>query len=241
MLSKTQSILISIAFFIFVSFGATLGPDVLSLLSRGEVSATLGDYQFEIPEHETVARAGNPILRKLTGLGGKDQSVVFSIAASELRDQVPGYKVQEDGRLSDVKGIIRVWSRLRIEQYQKPERYRDLWYGQGSYHNRVIEAQSDSELYRVFRDTNKRSAWVVLNQQPSASAPQPDLMEQYWVARCSKQGSVGPFSERFVMCNSYFFMDDIVVEFYLAEHNLSAVADIRNVIREKIETWKTPV
>lgn len=238
MLSKNQTILLSVLFFIFVGVGATIGPDVLGYFWRGDVSAQIGRYHFDIPEDETIARASSPIFRKVTGLGGKDQSVVFLISASEVGYQVPGYKTLEQGRELDVKGVIRVWDKLRIEQYQKPEHYRELWYGQGSYENRVIEAQENSDLYRVFRDEEKRSAWVVLSQMPLAESQQPDVTEEYWVARCSTQGGASSFSESFVMCNSYFFVDDIVVEFYLAEDNLNYVADIRKIIRDKISVWK---
>lgn len=241
MLSRNQKILCTGLFFIFISVGATVGPEAMGYLWRADVNARIGSYQFDIPENETIPRASNPILRKMTGLGGKDESLVFLIPAAEVGVQVPAYKSQEEGRSLDVKGIIRVWDTLRIEQYLKPDRYRDLWYGQGRYKNRIVELQEGAPLYRVFRDSSHRNAWVVLNQMPLAGVPQPEVMDEYWVARCSKQGRGGVFGSSFVMCNSYFFVDDIVVEFYLSEDNLAHVGDIRNIIREKIMVWKKTV
>ena len=238
---SNYKVIVGVLFVLFIAVGATVGRDIHAFIWRGDMEATIKGHHFFIPADETIERAASPIYRSITGLGGRNDAVVFAIDADEVAMQIPGYKKVEEGHPLDVRGIIRVWDPIRIEQYRKPERYQDLWYGQGSYKARLIEPQPGAPLYRVYRNSEKRNTWVVLNQEPMPGVSQPLSTEDYWVARCSRQKSFTPMTEAFVLCNSYFFSDDIVVEFYLAEDNLPHIAAVRDIIELKLRSWKKAV
>ncbi|MBL4606839.1 MAG: hypothetical protein JKY01_03300 [Pseudomonadales bacterium] len=203
----------------------------------GDTQIRLGSYDFFIPAEYGPEGFMNLSVRWFTSQFQSDEVAIFSISEEELSANISGYEVGQ-GRVSrNIKGLIRVWNDTQIKELQNPQRYSNLWRGTGRYQNRQV--MQKGEYYQVFRTPKSPKVWTVLKLNPAEKIPLPDHSFDFWVARCVLQSKPFQRSETFTVCNSYSFVDNVVVEFYLAEENLRFMDEIRGLIEQKIKRWRS--
>lgn len=224
---------------IAIIFSAFILKSIYSL--QGDSTVVSKGYQFNIPAKYGTRGFMNLSARWFTQHFQSEEIAVFQLPEDELALKVTGYKTGDGKHSRNIKGLIRVWDEATLENYQKPTRYKDLWRGSGPYSNREIHPYSYGKLFKVYREPNSKKIWTVLSQNPALKNPLPEKSFDFWVARCRLHDSFMPLSPEFTICNSYLFIDDIVVEFYLAEDNLETIEEIREVIAEKVLSWKSLV
>ena len=216
----------------------TVSTFVLSAIYSlgGDTQIRLGAYDFFIPAEYAPEGFMNLSARWFTSQFQSDEVAVFVIYEEELSANISGYETGEGSVSRNIKGLIRVWNEEQIREIQNPQRYASLWRGTGSYQNRQVLPKGD--YYHVYRNPQSPQAWTVLKQNPAEKYPLPSHSFDFWVARCRSQSNVLQKSKTFTVWNSYLFVDNVVVEFYLAEENLRYIDEIRLFIGQKIEGWR---
>ena len=215
------------------SISAYILSSIYSLAGENEIR--LEPHHFFIPAEYGPSGFMNLSVRWFTSHFQSKDVAVFIISEEELSASISGYELGENGVSRNIKGLIRVWSAEQIEELQNPQRYSTLWRGTGPYQNRQVMPKG--ELFRVYRNPKSPKTWTVLKQNPAEKNPLPDHSFDFWVARCKQHSKSFQKSETVTICNSYVFVDDVVIEFYLAEENLRYIDDVRGFIVKKVNSW----
>ena len=201
----------------------------------GENDIRIGPHHFFIPAEYGPSGFMNLSVRWFTSQFQSQDIAVFVISEEELRENIPNYEVGRNGIPRNIKGLIRVWSAEQIEVLENSQRYSTLWRGTGPYQNRQVVRKGN--FFLVYRNPSSQKTWTVLKQNPAEKTPLPSNSFDFWVARCKQHSKTLQKSEVFTVCNSYVFVDDVVIEFYLAEENLRYIDEVRNFIVKKVGNW----
>ena len=206
---------------------------------EGDSKIEMGRYQFNIPAEYGTHGFMNLSVRWFTRQFQPEEVAVFEIKEHELALNISAYKIGESEHPRNIKGLIRVWNEKTLQTFKQPGRYANLWRGSGPYSGREVHPYLNGKLFRVYRDASSKKVWTVLKQNPLQNDPLPENSFDFWVARCRAHESKMPGSAKFTICNSYLLIDDVVVEFYLAEDNLETIEEIRQYLAEKIISWRS--
>lgn len=223
---------------------AILGILVVGVAAYGAVlvmsdayKVTLGQHTFNIPKQYSRQGAIPQWLLTLPGLDDGSRDYMLTFPAEEIAAEVHGYKKTNGKYKEDIRAILAVLTHAEIKRYQDSGRYRDLWYAEDSYRERIIESYSDRPWFRVYRKLDYPRLWTVLKKSPEAERTLPSNVSDFWVGSCRLGNSPLTGSGKLVDCQSYVFYDDIAIDFYISEQNLDVIDDVRAFLRSKIESW----
>lgn len=221
-----------------------LGILVLGAAAYGAVvimsdnyKVTLGQHTFDVPKQYSRQGAVPKWLLTLPGLDNGSRDYMLKFPASEIAAQVPGYKKTNGQYKEDIRAILAVLTPEEIKRYQDAGRYRDLWYAENSYRERIIEPYPDRPWVRVYRKIDYPRLWTVLKKSPQSEGALPQNVSDFWVGSCRLGNSPITGSGKIVDCQSYIFYNDIAIDFYISEQNLYVIDDVRAFLKSKIESW----
>jgi hypothetical protein len=190
----------------------------------------LGSYVFHIPEKNSMEGQAPFWLKTIPGLDNNERSTSVVFRVDALRRAVPGFS----GTV-DLFGTLSVLSEIEIARQYDPSFYRDMWFLTGTFQNARIEPLGKTGMFRMFRKSGK-NFWEVIRSRPDPSQAIPSMMREFWVARCSTGAPGKP-----ALCNSsYFFNNDLLVEFHFSEADVGRIDSIREYIRASVLSWEKP-
>lgn len=195
-----------------------------------------GDNKLCVPVENIL---GSGVFNWLYGLMGLDNTAsgfnfVFSgeDAAKNIEyyhSKFKGVDLELTGTVSDVSNA----DSLRDRKIKSP--YEDLWYGKGVYSGRVVEYDSESDLYIVRHSKNSRN-WDIFKMRPDPQRQIPADVNDYWIASCN----VGRrFDDGTILssCMSGFVKDGVSVRFEYSGQQPVAIRKIRDFLFLQLEYW----
>lgn len=151
--------------------GLVLAAGSMASAGRSDVGmVTLGPHSFEVPWDHLYQSGFLDRLLALPGLDDSSRDVLIYFEAEDLAAAVPGYQARDADFEANI--LVRLVAQTLEEHvYLNDVLYRDLWYGEGSYDNRIVEPDPDHPWFRVFRAVEYPYSWALLTQPPDANRP----------------------------------------------------------------------
>lgn len=216
--------------------GCGVGP---SETGEDTVELKLGHYLLEVPKKNVMSSNTIPNwLRWLPGLDDGSKSMLFRFTDREIKQNVPGYRFDEDKRFrDDIEILVMVLTPEEVARYRDSETYSELgklWRGEGSYKDRKLEPYGETGWYKVYRGLEYPNIWALLNRYPDSSKPLPRDPLKFLVAHCVDSK---PKNGRLASCGTYELLGDIVIEFSVSDYNISVIDDVRKFFRSTVQGW----
>jgi hypothetical protein len=82
------------------------------------------------------------------------------------------------------------------------------------------------------------SAWELLKQYPDANQLIPEDISDYWIASCAVSKGTPTPSGQYISCTSRIIFDHIMIEFHIAEQNLSVIDQVQDYLKSKVMSWQ---
>ncbi len=194
------------------------------------VTMNLGQYVFHIPEKNSMEGQAPFWLKTIPGLDDDVRSASIVFRVDDLRRAIPGFS----GTV-DLFATLSVLSEIEIARQYDPSFYHDMWYLSGGFKDAKIEPLGQKGFVRIYRK-GARNMWRILRQRPSPTKLIPTEEQKFWIASCSTGAPGKPAS-----CNSsYFFNNDLLVEFHFSEDDVGRIDSIREYIRASVLSWVQP-
>lgn len=215
-----------------------LSVHVYSINSVQAEEVRLGEHVLKIPAENLVSSI--PFwLHLIPGLAPSRNEILLKIGAGEIAEEVPGYQVYEGELKNDISLHLKVLDEKGVEQIRNPVSniYSNIWYGRGSYDNRVVEDHDGSPFYKVY-DKKPYIYWSALRVYPDATMPMPDDPFSFWVASCVELNSPITPTGYSTSCQSQFVHDDVLINFRVNEVNLHLIDTVKAALVKKLLLWK---
>lgn len=169
-------------------------------------------------------------LKTIPGLDDDVRSASIVLRVDDLRRAIPGFS-----DTVDLFATLSVLSEIEIARQYDPSFYRDMWFLTGTFQNARIEPLGKTGMFRIFRKSGK-NFWEIIRARPDPSQAIPTMKREFWIASCSTGAPGKPAS-----CNSsYFFNNDLLVEFHFSEDDVGRIDSIREYIRASVLSWVQP-
>ncbi|MGR4068620.1 hypothetical protein [Billgrantia sp. C5P2] len=208
-----------------------------SVFMSDTVKVNLGDDTFEIPKVNSRQGSMPSWIANLPGLDDGSKAFVLEFSAEGLSEAAPGYQVRDGDYIEVIRAVLHVLEPYEVARYEDPDRYRDLWEKANSGKEEVIEAHHVDGWYKIYPRTSSRN-WSVVRQLPRLGGGAPKDPLDFWVADCRYSNSPVTETGMRERCLTYIFYDDIAVEFYVSGQNLHLIDEIRDHLRERVESWR---
>ena len=191
----------------------------------------LRDLVFHIPERYSTRGTAPFWLSWIRGLDSSSAEIGFKVSYEEVRAAIPPLKGKGHFHIF---AVLTVLSDEELARYHSPSRlHREMWYDEGSYKGRRIEAFGETGWYRLYHPLEDPTSWSVFRQYPDPDTPVPDDPRSFFVARCGLR--VGG---KTTLCLTHALFDRIAVDFRTEEENLVLVDQIRDFMIAKVLEWK---
>jgi len=209
-----------------------------ALVMSDTYSVTLGQHSFNIPKQYSRHGAVPQWLMKVRGLDDGSRDYMLEFPAEEIATAVPGYKTADGKYKEDIRAILAVLTPVEVKRNQDSGRYRDLWYAENSYRDRIIEPYPNRPWFRVYRKVEYPYSWAVVKKSPQDGHTLPHEVFDFWVSHCLSGNSPITTSGKIVRCDSYVFFDDFAIDFSVSEQNLDVIDGVKAFLKSKVESWK---
>lgn len=213
----------------------------MNQIASDTITIKRGKYSFKIPKINASRQGAVPDwLSKISGLDDGSRDYLLLFTASEISNSVRGYKVKDGEYVENIEARLSVLTQKEIESYQNSAfgTVGDSWYGRGLYENRHIEQLPGQEVYKVYYNGKYKDTWMLFKRYPDKSQTIPEGTFDFWIASCTKGQSPITESGEIVSCKTHVFFDDIAVEFFIRNQNLSLVDEVKAFIKAKVLEWK---
>lgn len=216
--------------------GGTLASDEAST-GDDKQEVKLGNHIFAIPSRYLRGASVIPgWLQWLPGLDEGGRELLLTIDASEVAEAVPGFKPKDEGGyVDDLRLLLTVLHEYERLRFHDPNRFADMWNGTASYHDRIVETDTETSWFRVYRRLEYPNSWEVTKTSPDT--PMPADLFSFWVGHCLNGTSTLTASGSLVLCKSYVVVGDVAVQFTVAEQNLKNTDAIRNYLANLLSQW----
>lgn len=195
----------------------------------------LGGRSFEIPERYFKDSEIPAWLRGLRGLDDGSRTLLLTIDAAEVAAAVPGFKPTLDRYVDNMQLQLFVPQGVEFQRLARPYWLLDIWNSTGSYSERRIETDPETNFVRVYRRIEYPYSWEVLTISPDK--PMPDDLYSFWIGHCltgsSPLTSTGSISD----CTSHVVAAGVSVHFRTNEQNLAVVNRIREYLAGLALQW----
>ena len=217
--------------------GLALGSrDVLAYNDKDFEELRLGRYVLRVPESNAVSSSSPSWFRWIPGLDSDERSALIRFWSEEVTTAVPSYRTADRRFQDDIEVLLIVLNPEEVRRYHDPQfaQLEELWYGRGSYKNRIIEFDQSYGLYKVYRKVEYPRSWAYLNRKPDPKAGVPKQTSDFWVANCLL---LGPKEEKIASCRSYGLLGNIVLEFNISDYNIPVLEEVRSFLIESVQSW----
>lgn len=224
---------VCIAMFVLLSQVACAEP----FESSGSLSVTLGTHDFEIPARYSMESSISNSLTALPGADDSSRDVLLKIPAAEISREIPGYDLGDDWLAEDIVFRLVALTPSEVDRYEDSSRYADLWFGRGTYHDRLVESYDDVRWFKVYRKMEYPYSWAVLRRFPRIDEELPRSSREFWVAHCLRKGAPRTSRGFHVSCQSFVLLGDLGIDFRLGEQNLPLIEQVTAFLLQRVEGW----
>lgn len=191
---------------------------------------------FHIPNRYLDTSTQPPAwLRLLPGVDDDSGSILVTVPSDEVAAHVPGYSARNSIGDEDMPLIIAVLNPVELNAYTTPDWIADIWNGTNSFHGQIVEQESDTGLYRVFRESEYDYSWEVLKADPEKSAFGSGYYS-VWLGGCLKNTGGWVTGEK-ASCTSYVLIDNTHIHFRVQSENIKHVDEVREFLKHLINAW----
>lgn len=214
----------------------------VSEASWDSVTVTLGNKRFEIPKRYYFESSLVEMFKGVVGVDDNSRDRLLLFEAKELAAEIPGYQIQDGKVTNDINVLLSILTDAERGRYlDSMHRNGDLWYGKGLYTGRVVEPYPGRPWFKVFHNFKGQrwdSVWELLKQYPNANQLIPEDISDYWIASCSVSKGTPTPSGQHISCTSRIIFDHIMIEFHVAEQNLSVIDQVQDYLKSKVMSWQ---
>jgi predicted outer membrane lipoprotein len=203
--------------------------------SEDEKRIQLAGHEFAIPEHYLDAWSPLSWLRWVPGSDDGGRELLLTIGASEVAAAVDGYMPTDGDYKNDLHIILVVLYEYERARYLDPNQFEDVRNRAGSYRERIVEKDSETNFFRVYRRIEYPASWEVFRTSPDE--PWPSDLFSFWIGHCLNSRSPLTPSGSLALCKSFVVVDQIAVHFTINSQNLAETDRIRHYLMQKLDEW----
>jgi len=226
--------------FISSLLGALLAAAVVYGNMRDSVQVVWNGHLFTIPKKNIVTEV--PFWIRLTpGYYEDPDEMLLRFDADHMKSVIPEY-IARDGQLkTDIIVNLKAMDQKDADVYRNPDTYtyRDAWYGEGRYDERVVEVHELTGFYKVY-NPNYPIWWSALKIYPDADKPIPERVEDFWIAGCRDGKAPATASGRITRCGvNAFHHSNIFFSFTVTVENLHLHEELKRYVSDQLASWET--
>lgn len=203
--------------------------------SEDLIALNLNGYEFRIPSRYREESNFLAWPRWLPHLDKTSAEIFLRIDATEVAAAIRGFNPKIDQYKDDLRLRLVVLSDGERDQYLSTSSFVDMWDGTGSFKDRIIELEKNSQTVRVFRRVEHPYSWEALSIHPNQTIPK-DLFS-FWLGHCLETKSLVTTTNKLALCKSFILVGNIAVHYTLSATNLGRTSEIRKWLKTQVTRW----